>query len=1254
MTQTYAKAILQITLSLIFTAMLSSIYAQELPAVIISEFLSSNNGTISDEDGEFSDWIEIKNNSTETVNLQGWGLSDDDTKPFKWTFPTVNLEAGQHLLVWASGNDRKPDQTVLNNAIRQEMFLDLSGTKISDLTGNPDYPDKPSYVRQIKGYFEADVDINDNYGQRMHGLLKAPETGNYFFWISSDDNGELYLSSNNLQHNVSLIASVPEWTNSREWDKYDSQKSAAVQLTAGEYYYISALMKEEGGGDNLAVGWQLPSGAIQRPMPASHIYNAPGQLHTSFAISAGGEPILLTNPQGTTIHRIDPIALESDISYGIKEGETDFSFFSRPTPGLPNTTPGFSEILEGNISFSQPGGFYTEAFELSLSSSDPETTIYYTLDGSEPKPENIEGSTYQYKNNYPGSTMLEGHKKTLLYTEPIQISDRSAEPYKIAGINTTYANSPPLPGANIYKGTVVRAKAIKADALTLHTETHSYFISPRGNARYDLPVVSISTNEDNFFDYESGIYVAGKYFDEWAAANTGATWDDGRPANYNQRGKAWEKPAHFEYFPKNGDPVYKHDIGIRVHGGWSRAFPRKSLRLYARNEYGTGNTFTYPFFGELPARGDATRTVSEFRRLILRNSGNDFNLTLYRDALMQDLAKDLPLSTMAYNPVIHFVNGEYWGIINMRERYDQHYLASHYNLSSDDVAILDAWGNVDEGLPEDRNRFWEIANYAQNNNIAISSHYQWIAERVDVDNLAHYYAVQIYFYNTDWPQNNMTLWRYRNGVYSPDAQTGHDGRWRWMLYDTDFGMNIWGENQFYNGLKRVIDEANDPSSIIFKRLLLNTDFKNKFINIVADQLNSCFKPDYINKKVDEYNVRLASSRNEHYMRWGSGTDTGNSIKNFADQRPAYVMNHTGSQFGLSTISTLTVNKFGGGGVVKINSLTINGEMAGLSNSESPFPWSGSYFNTVPLSLAADDEPGYRFSHWIVNGLKRYEKSIEVVLTGNTDVSAYFNAAEYQLIHYWHFNNLPEGNLSPFQADYSLSEAQVSISYPGTGDGYMDRVNDGSEINLKDEVEAARALRVRNPSDTRHLELQIPTSDFEDIKLSYAVTRTSSGAQQQNIWYRSTAESDWTLFRENILISEVFQLIELDFSKISDANDSEEFCVKIEFAGTAASNMSGNNQIDNLAVEGYRLSTSLDEPKTSAIFNIFPLPAHEIINIASSQPLVKVVLYNISGQTIISQPALGHSHKINVSDLSGIYILELVTNNEIKRQKIVVK
>lgn len=335
MTQTYAKAILQITLSLIFTAMLSSIYAQELPAVIISEFLSSNDGTISDEDGEFSDWIEIKNNSTETVNLQGWGLSDDDAKPFKWTFPTVNLEAGQHLLVWASGNDRKPDQTVLNNAIRQEMFLDLSGTKISDLTGNPDYPDKPSYVRQIKGYFEADVDVNDNYGQRMHGLLKAPETGNYFFWISSDDNGELYLSSNNLQHNVSLIASVPEWTNSREWDKYDSQKSAAVQLTAGEYYYISALMKEEGGGDNLAVGWQLPSGAIQRPMPASHIYNAPGQLHTSFAISAGGEPILLTNPQGTTIHRIDPIALESDISYGIKEGETDFSFFSRPTPGLP-------------------------------------------------------------------------------------------------------------------------------------------------------------------------------------------------------------------------------------------------------------------------------------------------------------------------------------------------------------------------------------------------------------------------------------------------------------------------------------------------------------------------------------------------------------------------------------------------------------------------------------------------------------------------------------------------------------------------------------------------------------------------------------------------------------------------------------------------------------------------------------------------------------------------------------------------------
>ena len=1246
--------ITQISLACFLALSTIPITGQELPDVIISEFMSSNSNTISDEDGDFSDWIEIKNTSDAPVNLEGWGLSDNDAEPFKWVFPVVTLQPQQHFMVWASGKDRKPDQTGLSGGIRQEVFLDLSGTSISHLTNSPNYPGNPSYIHRITDLFEAPIDVNDNYGQRMHGLLLAPQTGNYTFWISSDDNGHLYLSTDDQPANAVLIANVPEWTNSREWGKYASQQSAPIHLTAGQYYYISALMKEEGGGDNLAIGWQLPDGVMQRPMPASHIFTAPGELHTNFSISSDGEPLLLTNPQGETIHLIEPVELSSDLSYGLITGQEGFFYFNTPTPGQPNTTSGYNEILTGNITFSHTGGFYSDAIELTMTSDQTGAAIYYTLDGSEPDHTNTSGTPYQYKNNYPGGGLLNRSTQTHIYEGPITINDRSAMPYHLAGINTRFSNTARQPQQNIYKGTVIRAKLVKENALTPQIETHTYFISPEGSNRYDLPVVSISTNEPHFFDYHSGIYVPGVVADEWVTNNSVNDWNDGRPANYNQRGDVWEKPAHFEYFPKNGDPVYKHDVGIRIHGGWSRAFYRKSLRLYARNSYGTGNTFTYPFFGDLKARGDANRQVNDFRRLILRNSGNDYDISLYRDALMHELAKDLPVATMAYNPVIHFINGEYWGIINMRERYDQHYIESHYGVNADDVAILEAWGNVDQGIPEDRSQFYTIVNYAQNNDPANNTHYQWIKERVDIESLANYYAAQIYFYNTDWPQNNMTFWRNREGVYSPGAPEGHDGRWRWMLYDTDFGMNLWGSNQWNNGLARVVNDATDPSSRIFKRLLRNTEFKNRFINIVTDQLNSCFSPAFIQQKVNAYNARLASSRTEHYNRWLSGTDTGNSIKTFASQRPAYVLTQTGTQFGLSGTSLLTVNRTGNGGKVRVNTLSLDSDMASLPNPETPFPWSGTYFKNIPITLTATDEPGYRFSHWLINGTRQYVKETTVTLSANTEVTAVFNATEYHLIHYWHFNNLPEGLLAPLQADYTQLETQVSIAYPGTGDGYMDRVNDGSDINAKNNFEAVRGLRVRNPSDTRHLELLIPTTGFEDIRLSYAVSRTGSGAELQNIWYRTSHTGNWILFKEDLHITEVYQLIDLDFSGIAEVENNDEFSVKIEFTGAAASGTSGNNRFDNVAVEGYRFGTNINEPKKAALLNIFPVPASNHLNIASSQPMTQVALYNGHGQAVQREVAQGLSHQLNLSSLPpGIYILEVTTHHDLQRRKITI-
>ena len=158
----------------------------------------------------------------------------------------------------------------VDGRLTREVWTGIAGTAISNLTSSTNYPNTPNSTSQVT-LFEAPVDISDNYGQRISGYVCTPQSGNYTFWISGDDNSELWLSTDANSVNKTRIAYVPGWSNSREWTKSSEQQSASIALVAGQRYYIEALMKEGGGGDNLAVGWQLPDATLERPIPATRI-----------------------------------------------------------------------------------------------------------------------------------------------------------------------------------------------------------------------------------------------------------------------------------------------------------------------------------------------------------------------------------------------------------------------------------------------------------------------------------------------------------------------------------------------------------------------------------------------------------------------------------------------------------------------------------------------------------------------------------------------------------------------------------------------------------------------------------------------------------------------------------------------------------------------------------------------------------------------------------------------------------------------
>lgn len=759
-------------------------------AVVINEFVSSNGSTISDEDGDFEDWIEIFNTSADPIQLEGFFLSDNPNKLNKWVFPPYSLQPGGHLVVFASGKDR------------------------------------------------------------TSGLI----------------------------------------------------------------------------------------------------------LHTNFSISSDGEPLIISSPEGDTIDMVAAIEVPRDVSYGrVEDGGDTFSFFSQPTPGSSNTTPAYEDITSPPV-FSHRGGFYSEPFELMLSSADTQAVIYYTIDGSVPDVENFTGSEYTYKQNYwlQDEELLSRTYQTSLYTAPIQIQNRTMQQNPLYEINTTFESSLHQPDS-VFRGVSVRAVSVKDGALPSPVQTHTYFIDPAQSSRYPVQVASITIPEPSLFSYDSGIYVAGKTYDDSTNQRPVFGLQGKAPANYTQRGDLWERSANFELFNNQGEQLLNQMVGLRIHGGWSRSAPHKSLRLYARKRYGT-DEFEHPFFD--------TKDISTFKTILLRNSGNDYDITLFRDALTQNLVSSLNIDQQASRPVVLFINGEYWGVENIRDRLDKHYLHYHHGVDPDNLDILctDDENKIIEIVEGDDSHYTAMLDYIQQNDISDPSVYGHLNTLMDIENFVTYQAIQIYSRNTDWPHNNNDWWRLRTDSYQPESPYGHDGRWRWMLYDLDYGFGLWNNTADHNTLEHAACSNGGEcewSTILFRTLLQNDTFCAAMINQFADLMNTVFHADTVVAKIAEMKEVYSPLIEEHINRWGAPQDYSewesyiDTMITFAATRKMYMVEHIIGFFNLDDTIMITVNNNDNQkGIVKINTVKANEQS-----------WAGMYFVGIPIQIQALPSKGYRFSHW---------------------------------------------------------------------------------------------------------------------------------------------------------------------------------------------------------------------------------------------------------------------------------------------------
>ncbi|NOQ72306.1 MAG: hypothetical protein GQ574_09920 [Crocinitomix sp.] len=517
-----------------------------------------------------------------------------------------------------------------------------------------------------------------------------------------------------------------------------------------------------------------------------------------------------------------------------------------------------------------------------------------------------------------------------------------------ATIYYTLDGSRPSSGASRYKKpievktvNVIRAVAYK-DGKRSETVTQSYFC----DREYTLPIVSIATNPGNLWDYSTGIYVKGCCADTIEPYVGANFWRD------------WEKHANIEMYETDGELCFNQGVGINLFGGFSRMLPQKSLAVFAREKYGE-KRIKYPIFPE--------RDFKKYKSFIIRNSGGDFRRTHFRDAFMTQLAASTGVAIQAYRPAIVFLNGEYWGIQNLREKISEHYLKSNFGVDKDNVDILRHNGVKRHGFSAN---YKKLLRFLRTQDMSIDSTVAELRTFMDVEDYLRYNIAETYSDNRD-AGGNIRYWRERND----------SAKWRWVLYDLDLGLG----NNAYTGYKRntvkKFTSANyeawpDPawSTFIIRKLLENENVKNQYINTFADHLNTVYSSETALALIDEMHGNLAAEMPYHVDKWKTTIKNWNFhvdvVREFVRERPAYLRKFIIEKFELKGLIDVTI-KYPGDEVAKVtfNSLKIKEDFVGI------------YFQDVPVTITVEPKHDYNFIGW--EG--RDEKTPSITVNSSSDI-----------------------------------------------------------------------------------------------------------------------------------------------------------------------------------------------------------------------------------------------------------------------------
>lgn len=529
-----------------------------------------------------------------------------------------------------------------------------------------------------------------------------------------------------------------------------------------------------------------------------------------------------------------------------------------------------------------------------------------------------------------------------------------------SGAKIYYTTNGALPGMNsrVYEDSIYIAKTTVLRMASYQNEdvkeqaARSFLFEQETS----LPIVCLSTAKGNLFDPVRGIYSKGANADSIPPYFGANFWKKRR-----------ERATYIEMYDEKGELVVDQQVGIRIFGGFSRSLAQKSFSVYARKSYGK-KRMEYRFFPD--------KDIKKFKSIVLRNGGSDNRGAFIRDPLMTSLVNDLDMEMQSWRSCVVYINGAYWGIYNIREKIGKHFVQANTGVSKDSLHLLEKNDITIEGSRRD---YKQLLRYIRSHSMEDDAHYNYVATQVDIDNYINYISSQIYFDNRD-AGGNIRYWKAKSDT----------AKWRWILYDTDFGFGKYNKKAYMqNSLHKHTLNSGEKwpypawSTFLLRHLLKNKTFKEAFVLRMEDHLNTRFQADRVVSKIDEIVAHLESEMPRHLERWGLRNEKWRSelevLRDFARNRPSYMMGFMKDHFKLGEpqLWSVQINNpdFG---AVRLNTVILEKSLLHAL-----------YFPDYENELEAMPKEGYDFVGWVSNGDTIREKKIRRKSLEQMNITAVF-------------------------------------------------------------------------------------------------------------------------------------------------------------------------------------------------------------------------------------------------------------------------